>query len=158
MTMILEIGDQAPDFTLATDSGTDFTLSGKRGEAVVLFFYPKDDTEGCTIENLEFTALADEFKSAGATLVGISPDSVEDHCRFRDKFELGIPLAADPDHKAIGPYGVWGEKTNFGKKYMGLIRTTYLVDANGAVASIWKVSRVKEHAAKVLEATRYLST
>lgn len=154
---ILEKATPAPDFTLATDADSNFTLSEHKGAPVVLFFYPKDDTEGCTVENIEFTALKKSFDDIGAKLVGISPDSVEDHCKFRDKYDLGVILAADPDHLAIGPYGVWGEKTNFGKKYMGLMRTTYLIDADGNIAEVWKVSGVKGHAERVLKATQQLS-
>jgi len=154
---ILEIGAAAPNFTLATDSGSDFTLSEQAGKAIVLFFYPKDDTSGCTIENIEFTQLKGEFEAAGVKIVGISPDSVDDHCKFRDKYELGVILAADPDHQAIGPYGVWGEKLNYGKKYMGLSRTTYLIGPDGNIAQVWKVRGVEGHAAKVLEAARALN-
>jgi len=143
----LRIGDPAPDFSLETDSGATFQLSAQRGRKVVLFFYPQDDTEGCTVENQEFTHLAPSFEDAGAILLGISPDTVATHQKFRDKYALGVSLAADPDHKAIDAYGVWGEKTNFGKKYMGLIRTTFLIDADGCVAEIWKVTRIKGHAA-----------
>lgn len=153
---LLEKGTLAPDFTLPADDGSDFTLSAQSGP-VVLFFYPKDDTPGCTVENIEFTALKDSFEAAGTKLVGISPDSVEDHCKFRDKHNLGVLLVADPDHKAIVPYGAWGEKNNYGKKYMGLIRSTFLVDADGKIAEAWKVSRTKGHANKVLEAAQKLA-
>lgn len=154
---ILENGTVAPDFTLATDSDANFTLTAEKGNPVVIFFYPKDDTEGCTIESIEFTALKNEFAAIGTKVVGISPDSVEDHCKFRDKYDLGVILAADPDHLAIGPYGVWGEKTNFGKKYMGLIRTTYLIGPDGNIANAWKVRAVKGHAATVLEAAKAIT-
>lgn len=150
------VGDPAPDFTLPTDRG-EVTLSNLRGAPVVLYFYPKDDTEGCTVESIEFTALRSEFAALGVTVIGISPDSVADHKRFSSKHELGIELAADPDHAAIGPYGVWAQKTNFGRKYMGLVRTTFLVDAHGIVARVWQVRRVKGHAAEVLEAARALT-
>lgn len=151
---ILAIGTAAPDFTLATDSGSNFTLSEQAGSATVLFFYPKDDTPGCTVEGIEFTQLKDEFEAAGVKIVGISPDSVDDHCKFRDKYDLGVLLAADPDHLAIGPYGVWGEKVNFGKKNMGLNRTTYLIGPDGNIAQVWKVKGVEGHAANVLNAAR----
>ena len=155
---ILNVGDNAPDFTLATDSGKDFCLSDQIGNAVVLFFYPKDDTSGCTLEGTEFTRLKDEFAELGTIVVGISPDSVDDHCKFRDKHNLGVTLGADPEHLAIGPYGVWGEKLNYGKKYMGLIRTTFLIDSKGTIAQTWKVNGVEGHAAKVLEAARTLDS
>lgn len=158
MSTNLETGTQAPNFSLQTDNSGDFSLADQQGKATVIFFYPKDDTEGCTIEAIEFTGLKADFASAGANIIGISPDSVEDHAKFREKFDLGIDLGADPDHKAIGPYGVWGEKTNFGKKYMGLIRTTYLVDAAGKIAGAWTVNKVKGHAAEVLKVAKALNS
>src|SRR5690606_8887112 len=98
-----------------------------RGRPVVLVFYPQDDTEGCTLENIEFTQLMPEFRAIGVEVLGISPDSVEDHCRFRDKYQLGLTLAADPQRDAVEAYGIWGEKTLYGRDYVGLIRTTFLV-------------------------------
>lgn len=153
---LLEKGVDAPDFTLPADDGSQFTLAAQDGP-VVLFFYPKDDTPGCTVENIEFTALKSDFDALGVKLVGISPDSVEDHCKFRDKHNLGALLLADPEHQAIVPYGAWGEKNNYGKKYMGLIRSTFLVGRDGKIAEAWKVSRTKNHAARVLEAAKALS-
>jgi len=153
---ILEKGDKAPDFTLATDSGEDFILSAQHGHPVVLFFYPQDDTPSCTIENIAFTALADSFAAIGTKVVGISPDSVQAHGKFRDKHNLGIILAADPDHIAINAYGVWGEKTTFGKTYMGLIRSTVLIGPDGKIAERWTVRRVKGHAEAVLAAAKAL--
>lgn len=152
----MAIGAPAPDFALATDSGGVFRLSEHRGSPVVLVFYPQDDTEGCTLENREFTQLMPDFRGLGAHVVGISPDSVAEHCRFRDKYDLKLVLAADPDHQAIAAYGVWGPKTTFGRAYTGLIRTTFLVGPDGAIAGIWRVARIKGHAAQVLEATRAL--
>lgn len=152
----IEVGSRAPDFALPTDDGSTFRLSEHRGRPVVLFFYPEDETEGCTIENLEFTSLAPEFARLGVTLVGISPDTVEKHCRFRDKHRLGARLAADPKLKVIKPYGLWQRKKLFGHEYDGLVRTTFLIDAKGCFAAIWKVTRIKGHAAIVLEATREL--
>lgn len=153
----LSVGDMAPDFTLETDDGAPLTLSTLRGRAVVLYFYPQDDTEGCTVEAIEFTALRDEFAVTNIDVIGISPDSVDDHCAFRDKYDLGIRLVSDPDHRAIDAYGLWGEKTNFGRKYMGLIRTTFLIDGKGRIAEIWTVRRIKGHAAAVLDAARALT-
>lgn len=152
----LQIGDVAPDFTLATDKGVDFALSGAIGHPVVLVFYPEDDTEGCTVENIEFTLLMPEFSALGAEVVGISPNSVADHCKFRDKYSLGILLAADPDHMAIDAYGVWGDKKTFGNEYEGLIRTSFVIDSAGLVAGIFTVTRVKGHAKDVLVAVRAL--
>jgi peroxiredoxin Q/BCP len=155
MTLLNE-GSPAPDFTLPTDSGEDFTLSAERGHPVVLFFYPADDTEGCTIENIEFTQLKGEFDAIGARVLGISPDSVDAHCKFRDKYSLAVPLAADEDREVIEAYGVWGDKKTFGHEHEGLIRTTYLIGLDGMIAQVWPVTRVKAHAADVLEAARQL--
>jgi peroxiredoxin Q/BCP len=152
----IDIGTKAPDFALTTDRNETFRLSEHRGAPVVLVFYPQDDTEGCTIENIEFTQLMPEFRKLGAEVVGISPDSVDDHCKFRDKFQLAVTLAADPDHQAIDAYRVWGPKTTFGHDYVGLIRTTFLVGPDGRIAGIWRVNRIKAHAADVLEAARAL--
>lgn len=158
MSTILEAGAVAPDFTLQTDNAGDFSLAAQGENAVVVFFYPKDDTGGCTVETIEFTGLMADFEKAGAKIIGISPDSIEDHAKFRKKFDLGIDLGADPDHKAIGPYGVWGEKTNFGKTSMGLKRTTYLIDSSGKIANVWAVNTIEGHAAKVLEAAKALNS
>jgi peroxiredoxin Q/BCP len=152
----ITIGMPAPDFALATDAGDTFRLSDMRGRPVVLYFYPQDDTEGCTIENREFSALAPDFAALGVKLVGISPDSIADHCKFRDKYGLSVTLAADPEHKAIDAYGLWQEKTTFGRRYVGLVRTSFLIDAEGRIAGIWTVTRIKRHAAAVLEAARAL--
>lgn len=154
--MTLKLGDIAPDFALETDRGERFVMSAQRGHPVVLFFYPRDDTEGCTIENIEFSAALPEFAALGAAVLGISPDGVEDHCRFRDKHRLGVPLVADPERVAITAYGVWGPKRLFGVHYDGLIRTTFLVGPDGRVADRWTVTRIKGHAATVLAATRTL--
>lgn len=149
-------GDVAPDFTLETGSGEQFQLSEHRGRPVVLFFYPKDNTEGCTVENLEFSQLAGAFDALGAAVLGISPDSVEAHCAFRDKHALKMPLAADPERLAIDAYGVWGEKKLYGRTFHGLHRTTFLIDPDGRIAAQWKVRRIKGHAQAVLDATRDL--
>ena len=151
MTMPRE-GDPAPDFTLPLDDGTSFTLSAQRGKPVVLYFYPQDDTEGCTIENQEFSALAGEFAKRGAVLLGISPDSIEKHCKFRDKYGLTSPLASDPDHVAIGAFALWQEKVLYGRPYVGLVRTSFLIDAEGRIARIIKATRIKGHAGKMLDA------
>lgn len=153
----LTAGRKAPDFELITDAGTPFRLSGHKDRPVVLFFYPEDDTEGCTIENLEFTARAPEFEKLGVTVLGISPDSVETHCKFRDKYRLRIPLAADPGHKVTSKYGAWGPKKMFGHEYDGVIRTTFLIAPGGKLASIWKVTRIKGHAEAALEAARAIA-
>jgi thioredoxin-dependent peroxiredoxin len=139
-----------------SDSGTPFRLSRQKGRPVVLFFYPEDDTEGCTIENREFSAAAAEFAALGVVVAGISPDSLEKHCRFRDKYGLRAPLLADDKKKVVKAYGVWGLKKMFGHEYDGVIRTTFLIDARGRVAGTWRVTRIKGHAATVLDAARDL--
>ena len=153
----LSPGDPAPDFELDTDSGERFRLSAQRGRPVVLFFYPADDTEGCTVENIEFSQLAAAFGDLGVTVLGLSPDSIEKHCNFRDKHGLTVPLAADPDRAAIDAYGVWGPKKLYGREYEGLHRTTFLIDGDGRIAAVWKVRRIKGHAQAVLEAARDLT-
>jgi len=149
-------GDFAPDFSLPMDDGTTFRLSGQRGKPVVLYFYPQDDTQGCTIENQEFSALAGEFAERGAVLLGISPDGVEKHCKFRDKYGLTAPLASDPDHVAIGAYDLWQEKVLYGRPYVGLVRTSFLIDAEGRIDRIIRATRIKGHAGKMLEALEAL--
>lgn len=151
------IGRKAPDFELPTDRGEVFRLSDHKGKPVVLFFYPQDDTEGCTVENLEFSALAAEFAALGAVLLGISPDTIESHCKFRDKFSLAVPLAADVGEKVTRKYGLWQLKKLWGVEYMGLVRTSFLIGADGKVAGIFKATRIKNHAATVLAATAALS-
>jgi len=123
----------------------------------VLFFYPKDDTDGCTRENQDFSTRLAEFKKANTLVFGISPDDIQSHAAFTAKHTLTVPLIADPAHEAIGPYGVWGEKKNFGKPYMGLIRTTYLIDSSGHIAAHWKVHRVNGHAEAALTAAQELA-
>jgi peroxiredoxin Q/BCP len=152
----LVVGDPAPDFALPTDRGGVFRLSSHRGRPVVLFFYPEDDTEGCTIENLEFSAAMPAFEAAGVAVAGISPDTVETHCRFRDKHRLAVPLLADPDRKVIGLYGVWGLKKLYGREYEGLIRTSVLIDTGGRIAAIQPARRIRGHAERMLEAARSL--
>jgi thioredoxin-dependent peroxiredoxin len=149
-------GSPAPDFELVTDSHELFRLSEHRGHPVVLYFYPQDDTEGCTLENIEFTDHMPEFTLLGAIVVGISPDTVEKHCSFRDKYNLGVILAADPERKAIEAYGIWQLKKLWGVEYMGVKRITVLIDQDGNVAEVFHATRIKGHAEKVLAATRAL--
>ncbi len=153
-----EIGELAPDFTLPTDTIGDFTLSDHRGRPVVIFFYSTDDTESCTNENLAFAELQAEFDALNALVVGISPNSVAEHAKFRAKYGLSSVLVADPDHKAIDAFGVWGPKKFMGRDVVALIRTTFLIDAEGRIADIWKVLRVKPHPAIVLERVKQLTT
>lgn len=151
------IGAPAPDFELTTDANERLRLSRHLGRPVVLYFYPQDDTEGCTLENIEFTDLMPEFRKLKAVVVGISPDTVEKHCSFRDKFNLGVPLASDPDHAVIDAYGLWQLKKLWGVEYMGVKRATVIVDTEGKVAAVLHANRIKGHAAKVLEAVRALA-
>jgi peroxiredoxin Q/BCP len=123
---------------------------------VVLYFYPKDDTSGCTAEAKDFTCLLDEFGRAGATVVGVSPDSVESHRKFKSKFDLGVRLVADEEKAAAHAYGVWAEKSLYGRKYMGVDRSTFLIDKAGRIARSWRKVRVPGHAEEVLEAVRAL--
>lgn len=151
-----QTGSTAPDFELPAADGAMFQLSAQRGRRVILYFYAEDDTEGCTIENQQFSALLQEFKKLNTTVVGISEDSIEKHCRFRDKYALETVLLADPTHIAIEAYGVWGPKVTFGHHLIGLIRSTFLIDSDGTIAAQWHVTRIKGHAEKVLEAVRAL--
>lgn len=151
------VGSAAPDFELTTDAYEKFRLSRHLGRPVVLYFYPQDDTEGCTLENIEFTDLMPDFKKLKAVVVGISPDTVEKHCTFRDKYNLGVPLASDPDHAVIDAYGLWQLKKLWGVEYMGVKRATVIIDAEGKVASVTYATRIKGHAGKVLEAVRAIA-
>lgn len=150
----LKIGASAPGFTLATDTIGDIKLSDYKGQKVILFFYPKDDTPGCTIESNEFSALNDEFKAQNCVVIGVSPDGVESHAKFRNKYGLEVILASDESHEMLATYGVWQEKKNFGKEYMGIVRTTYLIDENAVITQIWHKVKVEGHVQTVLDATR----
>jgi peroxiredoxin Q/BCP len=154
---MLEEGKKAPDFTLPGDGNDKIKLSALKGKPAVVYFYPKDDTPGCTKEAIAFTELLPEFDKAGATIIGISPDSVAAHDKFIAKHELGVRLAADEDNKVIDKYGVWVERTNYGRKYMGVERSTFLIDSKGKIAKIWRKVRVPGHAQAVLEALGELS-
>ena len=145
-------GAPAPDFTLPLDDGTTFQLSAQRGRPVVLYFYPQDDSGGCIDENREFSDRAAAFAALGAVLVGVSPDTIESHQEFRRKYGLVVPLAADPGHVAIEPYGLWKLKKLYGREFLGLIRTSFLIDADGRVARIMRATRIAGHAQKMLEA------
>ncbi len=154
--MPLEQGQIAPDFSLAGAGGETIALGGLKGRKVVLYFYPKDDTSGCTLEAQGFNALGEAFAAAGATVVGVSPDSVKSHDRFRAKYGLTFPLASDEAKAMLAAYGVWVEKSMYGRKYMGVERTTMLIDGAGKIARIWPKVKVPGHAEEVLEATRAL--
>ena len=153
----IEEGTKAPDFTLAADDGTKVKLSALRGAPVVLYFYPKDDTPGCTKEACAFRDASKELKKLGAMVLGVSPDDVASHVKFRDKFSLNFPLLADPEHKVAEKYGAWREKNMYGKKSMGIARSTFLIDAEGKVARVWKAVKVDGHDTAVLEALKELA-
>ena len=148
----IEEGKSAPAFTLTRDDGSKVRLSDLKGSPVVLYFYPKDDTPGCTKEACAFRYRSVDLKKAGAVVLGVSPDTVESHVKFRDKHQLNFPLLADPDHKIAEKYGAWREKNMYGKKSMGIQRSTFLVDANGKVAKVWKRVKVEGHDQQVLDA------
>jgi peroxiredoxin Q/BCP len=149
-------GDLAPDFTLPGRGGSEISLSAHKGRIVVLFFYPKDDTSGCTAEALSFSGLKPEFDALDAVLIGLSPDSVKSHDRFRQKHGLDVDLAADEDKQVLETYGVWVQKSMYGRKYMGVERTTFLIDAEGRIAQVWNKVKVDGHAEAVLDAARAL--
>lgn len=153
--MTLEIGEPAPDFTLAGDDG-EISLAALRGRKLVLYFYPRDDTPGCTTESIAFSALADEFAAVGALVIGVSKDSVASHAKFRAKHGLTVRLASDPDNAVIDAYGAWREKSMYGKKYMGIERSTVLIDAEGRVARLWPKVKIAGHAEEVLAAAKAL--
>jgi peroxiredoxin Q/BCP len=148
---MLEPGDRAPDFKLQGDDGKTHSLKDFTGKTLILYFYPKDNTPGCTVEACEFRDAAPVVKKKKAVVVGVSPDSIASHGKFRDKFDLGFLLLSDPDHKVAEAYGAWGDKVLYGKKYKGIIRSTFVIDEKGKIASAqYKVS-TKGHAAAVLE-------
>lgn len=152
---MVEENDAAPDFELPAENGS-IRLSRLRGRPVVVYFYPKDDTSGCTAEARDFDALRSEFAEAGAEVIGISPDSVESHAKFRRKHDLALTLASDEQKSVSEAYGVWVEKSMYGRKYMGVERSTFLIDADGNVAKVWRKMKVPGHAKAVLEAVRDL--
>ncbi|GIX14376.1 MAG: hypothetical protein KatS3mg118_2335 [Paracoccaceae bacterium] len=152
----IEPGALAPDFTLPRDGGGTVSLSGLRGRKVVVYFYPKDDTSGCTKEAIGFTELADDFAAADTVVIGISRDSVESHDRFAAKHGLRVILASDADGRVCEEWGVWVEKSMYGRKYMGIERSTFLIDRDGRVAQLWRKVKVPGHAAAVLAAARAL--
>mgnify|MGYP000740071531 CR=1 FL=1 len=152
-----EIGEKAPSFTLPRDAGGEVSLSGYAGQNVVLFFYPKDNTPGCTKEAIDFTTDQPAFEAANTVVIGLSKDSVKKHDNFVAKHDLGVILASDADSDVCEQYGVWKEKSMYGKKFLGIERSTFLIDAEGKLAHIWPKVRVKGHVDAVLEAARALS-
>jgi peroxiredoxin Q/BCP len=152
MSAWIEEGEKAPDFTLPDDSGNTVKLSALKGKPVVLYFYPKDDTPGCTKEACSFRDRQAELKQRGAVVLGVSPDDVASHAKFRDKFHLNFPLLADNGHQVAEKYGAWREKNLYGKVSMGVQRSTFLIDAGGVVRKAWKKVSVDGHDDEVLEA------
>ena len=149
---MVEEGKPAPDFELDSDAGERVRLSSLRGSPVVLYFYPKDDTPGCTLQACDIRDAWGEFESTGATVLGVSPDSVSSHEKFREKYELPFTLLADPEHDVAEQYGVWQEKEYQGKTYMGIDRSTFVIDADGNVAKVMRGVKADEHADDVLAA------
>lgn len=154
--MALEVGDKAPAFSMKTDGGGKVTLSGLKGQNVVLYFYPKDDTSGCTAEACGFRDKLPSFKKLDATVIGVSRDSVESHDKFKKKHALNFTLGADETGKVTEDYGVWVEKSMYGKKYMGIERATYLIDGKGIIRAIWRKVKVPGHVEEVAKAIKQL--
>ena len=156
MTTELKAGDPAPNFDLPTDGAGRVSLAKLKGKPAVLYFYPKDDTSGCTSEAKGFAEAADAFAKAGATVIGVSKDTVLSHEKFKAKYDLNFPLAADTDGKAVEAFGVWVEKSMYGRKYMGIDRSTFLIDPQGKIARVWRKVKVPGHVAEVLAAAQAL--
>lgn len=150
--MAIFAGVPAPDFTLTDDTNTPRKLSDYRGRNVILYFYPKDDTPGCTKEACNFRDDYSAYEKAGVMILGVSPDSVASHVKFKNKFQLPFPLLADEGHKVCDLYGVWGPKKFMGKEYEGVLRTTFLIDENGTIVKVFENVRPAEHSAELLEA------
>ena len=154
--MSVEVGDKAPDFTMPADGGGKLSLKDLRGKTVVLYFYPKDDTSGCTAEACAFRDALPDFFKVKAEIVGVSRDTVASHDKFKKKFKLPFPLGADEDGKICQAYGVWVEKSMYGRKYMGIERATFLIDAKGTIRNVWRKVKVDGHADEVLKAAAEL--
>jgi len=156
MSSWVEEGQRAPAFRLMSDAGKPVALADFRGKPVVVYFYPRDNTPGCTREACAFRDRYQELQSLGVQVLGISPDSVESHQKFREKYGLNFPLLSDPDHRVAEKYGAWREKNMYGKKTMGIQRSTFLIDADGKVARVWKNVKVDGHDQQVMAAVREL--
>jgi thioredoxin-dependent peroxiredoxin len=152
MAKALGVGDKAPDFTLPGDGGATIALAKLKGKQVVLYFYPKDDTSGCTLEAKNFNDSRAKFAKAGAEIIGVSADSVASHDKFKKKYELGFALASDESKQMLEAYGVWVEKSMYGKKYMGIERSTFLIGADGVIKAVWTKVKVPGHVDEVLKA------
>lgn len=153
---MLDDGNKAPSIEMPCDDGSKIKLSGRKGRVIVLYFYPKDDTPGCTTEAKDFSCLAAQFKAAGADVIGVSPDSVESHKKFKSKHDLNIVLAADEDRAAATAFGVWVEKSMYGRKYMGVERSTFLISKSGTILKSWRSVKVPRHAEEVLAVVKAL--
>ncbi|WP_112664061.1 peroxiredoxin [Microvirga flavescens] len=152
--MTLTVGQKAPDFTLPITGADKISLASLKGRKAVLYFYPKDDTSGCTREAQDFQSLRNAFTAADTEIIGVSPDSLKSHDKFRDKYGLAFPLASDEEKSMLEAYGVWVEKSMYGRKYMGVERTTVLIDRDGKIAKIWPKVKVPDHVKEVLEAAK----
>lgn len=150
----IEVGQAAPDFTLPRDGEGEVTLSELQGQHVVLYFYPKDDTSGCTKEACEFKEALPEFEKLGAQIIGVSPDSVKKHDKFKTKYDLPFTLLSDEEKSVVSAYGIWVEKSMYGRKYMGVERSTFLIGPDGAVKDAWRKVKVPGHVAAVLAALK----
>jgi thioredoxin-dependent peroxiredoxin len=150
----LQIGETAPDFSLPCDGGNTMSLSDFTGRKLVLYFYPKDDTSGCTAEAIAFNGLLAEFTAANTAILGVSADNVASHDKFKKKYELNFPLASDETKTMLEAYGVWQEKSMYGKKFMGIDRTTVLIDTSGKIVKVWSKVKVPDHAEEVLGAAK----
>ena len=153
---MVNIGDKAPEFSASTDGGGTISLKDLKDKKIVLYFYPKDMTPGCTAESCGFRDALPYFSKINAEIIGVSKDSVKRHDKFKEKYELPFMLAADEDGKMCEAYGVWQEKKNYGKTYMGIVRSTFLIDEKGKIAAVWRNLRVKGHVEKVLEEAQKL--
>lgn len=151
---MLKVGDKAPAFSLDADGGEHVALKDLKGRQVVLYFYPKDDTSGCTTEACEIRDQWKAIKATGAALFGVSPDSVASHDKFKAKYKLPFPLLADPDHAVAEAYGAWGEKSMYGRKYMGILRSTFIIDPGGRISAVFPKVKPKGHAREILDALR----
>jgi peroxiredoxin Q/BCP len=154
--MALDVGDKAPSFTLPADGGGTVSLKDFKGKTLVLYFYPKDDTSGCTAEACAFRDALPDFSKVKADIIGISKDPAKKHDKFKAKYDLNFPLAADEDMKTCEAYGVWVEKSMYGRKYMGIERSTFLIDGKGVIRHVWRKVKVPGHAEAVLEAAAEL--
>jgi peroxiredoxin Q/BCP len=153
---MVEVGKKAPAFTLESSDGGKVKLADLAGKVVVIYFYPRDNTPGCTLEAQDFRAAMPAFKKLGAVVLGVSKDSIASHCKFRDKYSLNFPLLSDPEGKVLESYGAWGDKVMYGKKMKGIIRSTVLIDKSGKVAKHWPKVSVKGHVDEVVDAIKAL--